>query len=216
MPLPVWNPKKNPRDGTHLMPIITPSYPSMNSSYNVGQSQMRRIQEEIRLAHQIFTKQSQSLGTRNETAIWNALFEEHSFFTQHAHFLHICISATHTRDFCAWFGMCEARLRLLINALEHGEIGLQAFPFAKFFAEPNKPLDNTNTNTNTNSGRRASSFFIGLRFATGLERIDLSQCTNEFLSIVNSWEGRRVGMDLTIDHILQRDLPEFVSVCQQR
>ena len=27
-PLPVWNPKTNPRDGHHLMPIITPAYPS--------------------------------------------------------------------------------------------------------------------------------------------------------------------------------------------
>ena len=42
--LPVWNPKVYPKDGTHLMPIITPAYPAMNSSYNVGLPQFRLLQ----------------------------------------------------------------------------------------------------------------------------------------------------------------------------
>ena len=41
---PVWNPRINPKDGVHVMPIITPAYPSMNSSYNVGLPQFRLIQ----------------------------------------------------------------------------------------------------------------------------------------------------------------------------
>ncbi|CAN0572209.1 unnamed protein product, partial [Ectocarpus sp. 12 AP-2014] len=41
----VWNPVANPRDKAHLMPIITPAYPAMNSSYNVGEPQMRLIRE---------------------------------------------------------------------------------------------------------------------------------------------------------------------------
>ena len=39
-----WNPKTNPRDNTHLMPIITPCYPGMNSAYNVGLPQFRQLQ----------------------------------------------------------------------------------------------------------------------------------------------------------------------------
>lgn len=41
----VWNPVANPRDKAHLMPIITPAYPAMNSSYNVGEPQMRLIRQ---------------------------------------------------------------------------------------------------------------------------------------------------------------------------
>ena len=41
---PVWNPKTNPKDGAHVMPIITPAYPCMNSSYNVCLPQFRLIQ----------------------------------------------------------------------------------------------------------------------------------------------------------------------------
>jgi poly(A) polymerase len=42
--LPSWNPKIYAADRAHLMPIITPTYPPMNSSYNVGIPQFRTIQ----------------------------------------------------------------------------------------------------------------------------------------------------------------------------
>ena len=57
---------------------------------------------------------------------------------------------------------------------------------------------------------RVTYFFIALRFVAGVESVDLIGCTTEFSYSVNGWEGRKKGMDLKIDHVLQGDLPHFV------
>mmetsp|Transcript_9269 Transcript_9269/g.13563 ORF Transcript_9269/g.13563 Transcript_9269/m.13563 type:complete len:91 (+) Transcript_9269:254-526(+) len=87
MPLPVWNPKSNPRDWTHLMPILTPAYPSMNSSYNVGQPQLRRIMDELNEACRILQ------GISRGECTWANLFQGNDFFKQHRHYLQVCVLA---------------------------------------------------------------------------------------------------------------------------
>ncbi|KAG7229895.1 hypothetical protein INR49_009613 [Caranx melampygus] len=44
--LPVWDPRVNPSDRYHLMPIITPAYPQQNSTYNVSTSTRTIMSEE--------------------------------------------------------------------------------------------------------------------------------------------------------------------------
>ena len=79
----------------HLMPIITPVYPAMNSSYNVGIPQFRLIQEEIQRAQficqQLAGSGSGMLGEECVTSsdkilwLWQDLFQSatEDFFQRH-------------------------------------------------------------------------------------------------------------------------------------
>lgn len=47
---PVWDPRINPSDRYHLMPIITPSYPQQNSTFNVTISTRSVMLNEFKIA----------------------------------------------------------------------------------------------------------------------------------------------------------------------
>lgn len=66
----VWNPRLNPKDRYHLMPVITPAYPCMNSTYNVSKSTLAVMQEEFARGAEITRKIE--LGEEE----WPKLFEK--------------------------------------------------------------------------------------------------------------------------------------------
>ena len=122
--LPVWNPKVYPKDGLQIMPIITPAYPAMNSSYNVGLPQYRLIQSEIIRGLQMFQAHKKENST-NKSSIpkafpWRTLCSPAvtDFFSRHPIYIQVDISAYSADDHRSWFGWCESRLRLLILSLE--------------------------------------------------------------------------------------------------
>jgi poly(A) polymerase len=71
----VWNPRANPKDKLHVMPVITPAYPSMNSTYNVSDSTLRVIREEF------YRGVKKTLSAQQID--WHMLFERHEFFVRY-------------------------------------------------------------------------------------------------------------------------------------
>ncbi|KAL6335722.1 hypothetical protein AAG906_039485 [Vitis piasezkii] len=103
---------KNPRDRTHHMPIITPAYPCMNSSYN-----------EIELSK----------------AQWGALFEPYLFFDSYKNYLQVDIVAVDIDDLRAWKGWVESRLRQLTLMIERDTFGkLQCHPYPHEYVDTSK------------------------------------------------------------------------------
>merc|ERR550519_2974532 len=78
---PVWDPRFNVGDRFHVMPIITPAYPQMNSTYNVSNSTLRVMQEEFKSSLAICEEILSSKAT------WDKLFEPPNFFTKYRHFI---------------------------------------------------------------------------------------------------------------------------------
>jgi poly(A) polymerase Pap1 len=175
----------------------------VNSTYNVGLPQLRRIQEEMLHAAIILEEGEENFGK---------LFRKSDFFRRHSNFLQITIRATNSDDFFKWLRLCESRLRLLITSLDTPQVN--AWPFTKFFERKYNPSGSLKRQKNAkspdNSCLHESFFFIALRFAPGVDSVNLRYCTADFLNKVNSWEERKEGMDLTIAHVLLEDLPAFV------
>ena len=186
-----WDPEETPRDELHLMPIITPAYPNMNSSYSVGIPQLRRMQDEMYRA---------AYALKESSFDCSVIFQDCGFFQRHCNFLQVIMSAHNKEDLLLWGRLCETKLRILISALETDDV--QAWPFGTFFE---RPINDTSLET-----KCEMHFFIAIRFAPGIENVDLRDSASDFLNRVNSWEGRCYGMDLEICRITADAVPSFV------
>src|SRR4051794_21487199 len=113
-------------DRNHRMPIITPAYPSMCATHNIGKSSMAVIQRELALGAEVTDEIM--VGKRP----WKDLFTKHSFFTAGFRYYLTVISSSRTKEAQnTWSGFVESRVRLLVGKLEmHPSIGL-ARPFNK-------------------------------------------------------------------------------------
>ncbi|WP_459806125.1 poly(A) polymerase, partial [Herbidospora sp. RD11066] len=78
---PVWDPRTNPADRYHLMPIITPAYPQQNSTFNVSMSTRTIMKEEFDLGLEITSDALMGKST------WDALFQPPNFFSKYKHYI---------------------------------------------------------------------------------------------------------------------------------
>jgi len=115
---PVWDPRFNVGDRFHVMPIITPAYPQMNSTYNVSNSTLRVMQEEFKSSLAICEEILSSKAT------WDKLFEPPNFFTKYRHFIVLEASSECEEDQLQWVGLVESKVRHLVANLEREAINL--------------------------------------------------------------------------------------------
>ncbi len=119
------------------MPIITPAYPSMCATHNIGKSSMVVIHEELEKGAQV--TEEIMVGRRQ----WKDLFTKHTFFTTGFRYYLTVIASSRTKAAQnAWSGFVESRVRVLVNKLEmHPSIAL-ARPFNKGYDREHRCKDN--------------------------------------------------------------------------
>ena len=71
------------RDASYSMAVITPSYPAMNSTFNVSLSTLRTISNCFAIAD------TQCLSIHNGELPWNALFAPSSFFDDYRRYIEV-------------------------------------------------------------------------------------------------------------------------------
>ncbi|KAK4789604.1 hypothetical protein SAY86_016908 [Trapa natans] len=193
----VWDPRKNPRDRTHHMPIITPAYPCMNSSYNVSTSTLRVMMEQFQYGNLICE------DIELNKAQWIALFEPYMFFESYKNYLQVDIIAANDDDLLSWKGWVESRLRQLTLMIERDTYGkLQCHPYPHEYVDTSKQCSH-------------NSFFMGLQRKPG-ERVeegqqfDIRGTVDEFRHSVNMYMFWKQGMEIFVSHVRRRQIPSYV------
>ncbi|KAL4583811.1 hypothetical protein LXL04_008395 [Taraxacum kok-saghyz] len=193
----VWDPRKNPKDRTHHMPIITPAYPCMNSSYNVSTSTLRVMTEQFLFGNRICE------DIELNKAQWPALFEPYMFFESYRNYLQVDIVAGDIDDLRAWKGWVESRLRQLTLMIERDTVGkLQCHPYPHEYSDPTKACSH-------------SAFFMGLQRKQGEvvlegQQFDIRGTVDEFRHSVNMYVFWRPGMEIYVSHVRRKQIPIYV------
>ncbi|KAM9562188.1 poly(A) polymerase gamma isoform 2-T3 [Guaruba guarouba] len=201
--LPVWDPRVNPSDRYHVMPIITPAYPQQNSTYNVSPSTRAIMVEEFK----------RGLAVTNEIlqgkSDWSKLFEPLNFFQKYKHYIVLTASASTEDHHLEWIGLVESKIRVLVGNLERNEfinmvhVKPQSFP-------GNQEL--------CKQGEHVSMWFLGIEFkkVENAESInvDLTHVVQSFTSTVyrqaSNLNVLKEGMKIEAAHVKRKHLHYFL------
>lgn len=229
MNLKTWNPLIYPTDRNHIMPIITPAYPSMCSTHSVTTSTLEVIKDELLRGKLIVEKIMAQPGSS-----WAELFEESDFFTKYKWYLGIIVSTGNLEAMHQWAGTVESKLRQLIILLQDNTPIIKIVrPFPDGFMREhicvgeNEIREAASGNATTTAQTRdpseyegqetsrvfTTTFYLGLdlqkRQNTGeKQQMDISFPTSQFAKICKSWElYDEPTMGIAVKAIKGRDIP---------
>ncbi|XP_021101952.1 poly(A) polymerase gamma isoform X2 [Heterocephalus glaber] len=201
--LPVWDPRVNPSDRYHLMPIITPAYPQQNSTYNVSTSTRTVMVEEFK----------QGLAVTDEIlqgkSDWSKLLEPPNFFQKYRHYIVLTASASTEENHLEWVGLVESKIRVLVGNLERNEfitlahVNPQSFPGNKEHHKDNNYV---------------SMWFLGIIFRrvenAESVNIDLTYDIQSFTDTVyrqaNNINMLKEGMKIEATHVKKKQLHQYL------
>ncbi|XP_029449582.1 poly(A) polymerase gamma isoform X2 [Rhinatrema bivittatum] len=212
--LPVWDPRVNPADRYHLMPIITPAYPQQNSTYNVSTSSRTVMVEEFRQGLAITDEILQGKSD------WSKLLELPNFFQKYRHYIVLTAYASTEENHLEWVGLVESKIRVLVGNLERNEfitlahVNPQSFPGNK--EHRGDPL--TLRSDKHNGDEYVSMWFLGINFKkmenAESVNIDLTYDIQSFTDTVyrqaNNINMLKEGMRIEATHVKKKQLHFFL------
>ena len=129
--LQTWTPS-NPRN--QVAPILTPAYPSMNSTLSMSRNTLQIMQLEFSRGAEIVTKLwDQHKSDPKAELDWKELFRPSDFFIEYPLYLSLCMVGPSQSEAQAWVGFVESRLRVLV-----ADILGRSLPLSKIQLWPKK------------------------------------------------------------------------------
>lgn len=211
----VWNPKLYPRDRQHLMPIITPAYPSMCATHNISESTKAVMLGEMRKAGDMMDQ-----IVSNKTT-WKELFTKHNFFYRYKYYLCIVAGAKTADQMLSWAGAVESKVRLFMNNLEKLETVTLAHPYNKSFpkvhncanAEDAESIMRGEATVSEAKSQQledlekaaiketdspeskvyTTTFYVGLAISSSAKQLDIQWPAQEFYETCKTWTRHDAG-----------------------
>ncbi|ESN96882.1 hypothetical protein HELRODRAFT_86051 [Helobdella robusta] len=190
-----WDPRKNSSDRKHLMPIITPCFPSQNSTYNVGTSTRAIIINEFVRGFNISTK------ILNKKDDWENLFKPYDFFNMYRDFYVVRASSFSAATHLEWYGLIESKLRLFVQKLE-------AKPVIKLAHINTKRYSSKSDSTE----QHCTQWFIGLTFSQASVKVDITYETLYFYEQIRLALGPKLkeGINLDVKYLRRKELIHYL------
>ncbi|RHY34925.1 hypothetical protein DYB32_000558 [Aphanomyces invadans] len=212
-----WDPRLNVFDRTHVMPIITPAYPPMNSAVQVSHTTFKIIHEELWRARHFAELAHANPDEKN--AAWSQLFAPTNFFIRYDVYLGMSYTAQTKEEMCVWSKFVHSRVRKLVDGLQHvkGVARVHALP-------THFPVHTPTNQDDVDASVLRQCVFIGLEFkcAPGSSRrqtlADDPHLATTIDQTIRFFEAtdmqqfgvRAPGMALSTSMMQWENLPEFV------
>lgn len=199
----VWDPRTNPNDRFHLMPIITPAYPQQNSTYNVSNSTRTIMEEEfkagLKIMEEVFVDKTE----------WKVLFATPNFFHKYKHFIVLSAYSESEEHLLEWAGLVESKVRILVSYLEKNQFVKLAHVNPSSYG----PLEQSEDQEKKENVRR---WFIGLEFGKVDQAIsvDLTPEIQYFRHTVEKQAYQiatfKEGMKTEAKHVKRKQLNQYL------
>ena len=204
-----WNPKiaelseqhmmglisSYPGQPQHLMPIITPAYPCMNSTFNVSNTTKQILIKELCRAAKIVRK----INSHTPGCNWMTLFKTYDFFKEFYHYIRVDVLTQNAEEHLIWEGFVESKLRTLITQIECSKQGVEQMrPYTKSFNLPD------------NEYKYSTTFLIGFKLTPGKTEVDLKDPICNFCELIRVRHVQENAFNLRITHVTRDKLPNEV------
>jgi poly(A) polymerase len=193
----VWDKETH---GADIMPIITPAYPAMNSSFSVNRASLDIMTKEIERGYMV-TKRIVARGGKN----WGELFEPTDFFVRYSYYLacNIIGNPDFPVESNSWEGFVQSRVRRMSMYMQ------EQLPVAPLHFHPSK--------FSSSKHELSITYFIGFDVNTAALRRDSDKAIRvddvvaRFWNDLRRYPGAKVdGLTFTADCITWNKLPKEV------
>eukprot|EP00931_Biecheleriopsis_adriatica_P106722 TRINITY_DN81103_c0_g1_i1.p1 TRINITY_DN81103_c0_g1~~TRINITY_DN81103_c0_g1_i1.p1 ORF type:complete len:549 (+),score=89.98 TRINITY_DN81103_c0_g1_i1:43-1647(+) len=198
----VWNPKTNAADRLHVMPVITPAFPAMNSTYNVTETTKRILLDEFKRGSEVMQK------VETQKAPWSEVHEPFPFFTNFRHFLALEVLAKSEDVYNKFSGWVESKLRILIMQLE-GVSGMNIHPNPTQY-----DLHGSDAEWPFGCGMFVALSFSADDGAFEGQQVDLRPSITQFMDVISQWTDRDAHLGLfrlRLRRLTESELPEYAK-----